>query len=312
MVLERKESKMYDLIGDIHGHADELEAWLKAHGYAASGRGYKHPERTLIFLGDLIDRGPKIRRVVEIARAMVDSGAAKIIMGNHEFNALCYHTEDSEKQGEFLRKHNSNHVEQHRETLSAFPNPTEMAEVLSWFYTIPMWLDLPELRAVHACWHEESVALLRATFPDAMLRPDVLAECAKKTGMLYGAIENLLKGPEAKLPPGFSFNDKYNKVRTNIRVKWCVPADGHTYRSYSFPEQEAAPELPVEGVALPGYPEGDKPVFFGHYWLNDSIPAPVTKNCFCLDYSVANQGYLCGYRLGEGFLVAKDELAHSA
>jgi len=49
---------MYDLIGDIHGYAAELEALLKALGYERRGGAYRHSERKAIFLGDFIDRGP--------------------------------------------------------------------------------------------------------------------------------------------------------------------------------------------------------------------------------------------------------------
>jgi hypothetical protein len=36
---------MYDIIGDVHGHADALEALLTRHGYVSHGRGYRHAER---------------------------------------------------------------------------------------------------------------------------------------------------------------------------------------------------------------------------------------------------------------------------
>lgn len=294
---------MYDLIGDIHGHADELEKWLKNHGYIASQRGYRHPERTLIFLGDLIDRGPKIRRVVEIARAMVDSGAARIVMGNHEFNALCYHTLDPNETGTYLRKHTTQNTKQHHKTLEAFPDIGELRDLLDWFYTIPLWMDFPELRAVHACWHKESLERLKATLPNGRLSPETLARCARKDGDLYEAIENVLKGPEIELPAGYSFEDKDGIERHHVRAKWCVAPQGETYRSYSFPEQAAAPDFPLGEIGLSGYPDDEKPVFFGHYWLRAESPQAISKNCFCLDYSVAKGGFLCGYRWGEGFLV---------
>ena len=294
---------MYDVVGDIHGHADELEALLKRHGYEPSGKGFRHPERTLIFLGDIIDRGKQIKRAVEIVRSMVDSGAAKIVMGNHEFNAICYHTPDPRRDGEYLRSRSPAHVKQHEETLAAFPEPGEMKELLEWFYTIPMWLELPELRAVHACWDVESLALLRQSFPDAKLTPDLLAECAKKEGALYHPIEHVLKGPEARLPGEINFKDKEGVVRRDIRLRWYLPSEGQTYRSYSFPEQPNAPETPIPNVSRVGYAADERPVFFGHYWLRDPRPSPMSENCFCLDYSVAKEGFLCGYRLGEGFLL---------
>ncbi len=96
---------MYDLIGDIHGHADELAQLLETLGFRKAQDVYQHPERKVIFLGDFIDRGPKIRQVLEIVRPMIDGGYALAVMGNHEFNALAYHTQDPNRKDEFLRQH---------------------------------------------------------------------------------------------------------------------------------------------------------------------------------------------------------------
>jgi len=79
---------MHDLIGDIHGHADALERLLNTPGYTRQHGTYRHPDRQAIFLGDFIDRGPKIRETLEIVRPMIESGAALSVMGNHELNAL--------------------------------------------------------------------------------------------------------------------------------------------------------------------------------------------------------------------------------
>src|SRR6266550_4021242 len=93
----------HDIIGDIHGHADTLRALLEKLGYAEHDGAYRHPERTVIFMGDFIDRGPKIREVLQIVRAMMDAGTARAVMGNHEYNAICFHTEDG--TGGHLRSH---------------------------------------------------------------------------------------------------------------------------------------------------------------------------------------------------------------
>ena len=63
---------MIDLIGDIHCHADQLEALLQKLGYTKHNGAYAHPEHTVLFVGDYIDRGPKIRETLEIVKAMVD------------------------------------------------------------------------------------------------------------------------------------------------------------------------------------------------------------------------------------------------
>ena len=58
----------YDIIGDIHGHGDELTALLKKLGYVHNGVCHVSPEgRQVLFLGDFIDRGPQ-QRVALLAR----------------------------------------------------------------------------------------------------------------------------------------------------------------------------------------------------------------------------------------------------
>src|SRR5271170_6149176 len=104
---------MYDLIGDIHGHADELLQLLDALGYQKARGVYRHPERRVIFLGDFIDRGPKIRETLEIVRPMIEERMALAVMGNHELNALAFHSEDPEHPGDFLRPHSEQNIRQH-------------------------------------------------------------------------------------------------------------------------------------------------------------------------------------------------------
>ena len=48
----------YDIVGDVHGQADKLEALLLAMGYRQHAGAYWHPTRKAIFVGDFIDRGP--------------------------------------------------------------------------------------------------------------------------------------------------------------------------------------------------------------------------------------------------------------
>ena len=93
----------YDIIGDIHGQADKLHALLSELGYVNRDGAYRHPERTALFVGDFIDRGPQQLSSVMTVRRMVDAGSAQAVMGNHEFNAIAWHTPDPTKAGEHLR-----------------------------------------------------------------------------------------------------------------------------------------------------------------------------------------------------------------
>src|SRR5450631_2314666 len=122
---------MYDLIGDIHGHADELVRLLDLLSYQKCQGVYRHPERKVIFLGDFIDRGPKIRQVLAIVRPMIEEGKALAVMGNHELNALAYHTEDPDSLGEYLRRHEQKNVHQYHKTIEQLKS-NELVTYLKW------------------------------------------------------------------------------------------------------------------------------------------------------------------------------------
>ena len=54
----------YDVIGDVHGHAQKLEGLLDVMGYAEVHGVWQHPSRQAVFIGDLVDRGPEQVRTV--------------------------------------------------------------------------------------------------------------------------------------------------------------------------------------------------------------------------------------------------------
>ncbi|MFE6287503.1 polynucleotide kinase-phosphatase [Streptomyces sp. NPDC057877] len=71
----------FDIVGDIHGCAFELEALLGKLGYTDG----VHPDgRTAVFVGDLVDRGPDSPGVLRRVMSMVKSGNALCVPGNHE------------------------------------------------------------------------------------------------------------------------------------------------------------------------------------------------------------------------------------
>jgi protein phosphatase len=85
----KNEHGPFDIIGDIHGCCDELEALLALLGYvptpADAGPVYAHPAgRKAVFLGDLVDRGPRVLDAVRLVRGMVRVGTALCVPGNHD------------------------------------------------------------------------------------------------------------------------------------------------------------------------------------------------------------------------------------
>jgi len=81
---KKSEHGPFDLIGDVHGCFDELIELLAKLGYAAQdGSAYSHPGgRKLVFVGDLVDRGPKIPQVVRLVIESVKAGSAFCVPGN--------------------------------------------------------------------------------------------------------------------------------------------------------------------------------------------------------------------------------------
>jgi hypothetical protein len=176
----------YDIIGDVHGHACELHALLEKMDYRVSRGAYRHASRTAIFVGDLIDRGRANIETATTARHMVEEGSAQIVMGNHEFNAIPYHTEDPERAGEFLRPHNRKNLTQHRATLQEFEGrPEQKSLLLDWFSTLPLFLDLPEIRVVHACWDRQSIA---------RLTPRLNTDCSMSAALFVSACRKGFSG----------------------------------------------------------------------------------------------------------------------
>ncbi len=89
----RHEHGPFDIIGDIHGCFAELQALLKQLGYEIQDDEQPfrlhHPMgRKIVFLGDLVDRGPDVLGVLRLVMDMVESGNALCIPGNHDVKLL--------------------------------------------------------------------------------------------------------------------------------------------------------------------------------------------------------------------------------
>jgi hypothetical protein len=234
----------YDIIGDLHGHADTLRALLVKLGYVEREGAYRHPDRQAIFVGDFIDRGPKIREVLQIVRRMADTGNALAVLGNHEWNALRYHTHGV--NGQPLRAHTPKHTTQHLATLEqvAEPFPGEWQEWLIWFKSLPLFLDLGRLRVVHAAWCSRSIAEvgLRSFADEAFLH------ATRQSGLPgYDAVKTILVGPELDLPDGAIFLDKNGHEHRDIRVRWFRNGSSEetpTFRSLVIPASHTVPAIP--------------------------------------------------------------------
>lgn len=288
--------KSWDIIPDIHGQRQKLEDLLAKLGYAEIDGAYRHPERRALFLGDYIDRGPDIRGVLRIVGAMVEAGEAVALMGNHELNAIQYHSVGAD--GQPRRPHTESKRDQHAQTLLQFMGrDEEWREWIAWFKKLPVFFDAGDFRAVHACWNADAVETLNGRQFDE----DLLEQAAIKGSPEHAALESLLKGPELDLPEGMTFRDKDNHIRPNIRVRWWgLEVESMTYSEVVMPPGIEAPRgiIPHDQLRrVPNYPTQEKPVFVGHYWLRwQGSPEVLAENIMCLDYSAGREGPLAACR----------------
>ncbi|RUM53658.1 MAG: hypothetical protein DSY85_08545 [Marinomonas sp.] len=288
--------KAIDIVGDVHGQSDEFESLLIKMGYKPFKQGFRHPDRKLIMVGDLIDGTGTAngqRRVLEIAKSMVDNDDATVIMGNHEFNAICYATKMPD--GNYARTHNEKNFKQHELFLEAFPfGSSEYWQAIRFFKELPLWIDTPSFRVVHACWNDSAMKRLEHELDDEnRLNSDkVFVRFGNEQQPLFDDLELILKGPEIKLPEGISFKDKYGHIRTNARVRWwnaeheqskSLAVDDALQQKYDLAEAyQAASQYRYTS---------EVPVFFGHYWIApEKIEEVSNSPAVCLDYSVARRG----------------------
>jgi hypothetical protein len=298
-----------DIIGDVHGCASQLRQLLGRLGYTVepAAGAYQHRQRRAVFVGDLIDRGPEQREVLQLVKAMVDYGSADLVMGNHEFNAIAYATPDPNESNKFLRDHTKKNDRQHAAFLNQL-DPAERDYYVDWFKTLPLWVDFGEVRVVHACWHEESMRMVDDKCGSDRLTDEHIVDAAKKGNHLYRAVEILLKGPEISLTNlGLQpYWDRGGDRRTKARIRWWDPdattlRDLADVRGATTESKDPYPELPaLEIDAQQGqtFVYTDRiPLFYGHYWRTwEQRQQDWTPYTACVDFSAAAGGPLVAYR----------------
>ncbi len=290
-------SKLYDIIGDVHGCAVLLKKLLKTMGYAKTNGTWQHPDRTAVFIGDFINRGPQIRETIQIIRQMTEEGAAMTILGNHEYSAVLYHIKDS--KGMFLSRHIAGNRNQIQSTLIAFKGAEpELKSHLKWMRTLPFYLDLGELRIVHAYWNDQEIRYLKAFIPEGILKKNFLRTIHEEQHPSASIIYKILKGLEYNLPQDLILKCDKGMSRITFRMNWWESPKEKTFRELSFGNKFILPEYTVPKQIAPSfepYSQGNPAVFVGHYSLNEGADI-FNENICCVDSNVTGTGNLSAYR----------------
>jgi len=303
----------YDIIGDVHGSGDKLRGLLDLLGWrerANGARRHHEPDRQVVFVGDLVDRGDDHVGVLRTVRSMVDDGSALIVMGNHEFNAISFATRHPDDPSRHLRQHSAKNLRQHDSFLTQLGD-SDRASWIAWFKTLPIWLDLDGVRIVHACWHQGSVDRLERAFGGNRFPAGLDGFIAANTrgDPIWEAIEVVLKGPEMTLATyGLpKYRDKGDDVRGAARVRWWnagattisdlidLPPGALTEARTPYPEIPATPCTDHDRSF--SYSD-DTPVVYGHHWRQWEPDEHLdwTPRTACVDFSAVRGGPLVAYR----------------
>lgn len=281
------------VIGDIHGEADLLRDLLTRIDSSDA----------LIFVGDLIDRGHDNRGVIETVRPLVESGRAICLMGNHELNAVLFHTLDAD--GVPLRERTEKRVTRHEAFLRDYPvGDLATHNVIEWFASLPVFIDRPDLRVVHAQWDAAAIDRVRQAGDERGGLPSNWTDRWQFDLTFRNALFTLLNGTEHTLPDGQTVLDKSGQDRAYVRLSWWNGRIGSR-----FSDQIAGPtaqrmqffDQPPTHMPDALYPADAPPVVFGHYGFDDdqALRAP---NVICVDHTRRAGGPLTAWRTDGTFM----------
>jgi len=278
----------YDLIGDVHGHADLLYTLVEKLGYVRKGSSYEHPKgRKLVFVGDLINRGPDSASVLNFVRKTWEEGNAYVTLGNHEFRILQL---ASINQG--------------------LPDAS-YEPFVPWLKTLPLFLDFKDIRVVHAAWHISSIALISQS---PVLDNSFIQATLDKSSPERKAVDYILKGLKVRLPKGSTLRDRFGIVREKGRLRWWEDLRGKSFAEALFSPMygNLLEEIPnaKEIGKVESYPKDDKPVFIGHYCLEPHVPK-ISDNVVCIDGCVTCDKRLWAYRYSAKQKLATANLVHA-
>ncbi len=301
----------YDIIGDVHGCGRSLERLLLSMGYTKKSGVFQHEGRQVIFVGDIVDRGPHIRKALSIVYDMVQAGHAQLVMGNHEYNVYCHATPHPKKNA-YLREHNPHNDRLVAETFEQFANyPKELNEYLEWFSTLPLFLDMGTFKVVHACWDHFYIREYIKRFGNSLISPDILVESSDTDSFVGMMVDRLLRGTDIRLPDEQVIRSRDGFERSFFRAKFWSD-EPNTYGDVVFQPDPLPDDLfnrPLseeEKMRLTFYPTDEVPVFFGHYWLHGR-PKPLKPNVACLDYSAVKYDRLVAYRFDHEAVLSADK-----
>lgn len=281
-------------VGDVHGQSSKLFELMQSQDCIEDQYETAFINSHLVFVGDLANMPTNIQgddlAVLRRVRSLTETNRAFCLMGNHELIAikaqLGFTTEcDS---GSFVDK------VQKREDAALY--------WVEWFKTLPVYLDFGEIRAVHACWHQETIDRLKPYLTETnAIKPECWAFILDPEHELSELLCVLLEGPKAKLPKGHYYLNKNGCPSAAARIAWWknrygiasisdLTVNTEVHLSPDIEQYVSVEEL--NWVEPPIYP-----TIIGHYGLEPTqYPSKLSDRVVCVDYQAIMPGAdLVGY-----------------
>jgi hypothetical protein len=293
------------IIGDVHGEIGALDRLLTRLG---AGVG-QTCDRTLVFVGDLVDRGPDSVAVVQRVSDLISRGKAVAVLGNHELNLL----EGDRKEGNGWYFGEPDHARlaggMRVDFASRLALEPERRLSRDLFSSLPLVLQRDDLRVVHACWHPEALAQLPIEGDVATLAGSIEAnivaelqrrgvpEAARAERAEFANLRDHAIRPDRHLPH-VAEEDSALQARNPIKLITSgteveVARGDHFFANgkWRFVSRDRWWRRPV-----------DRPTIVGHYWRRrdvavsngsdawDGIPPYMWYgDVFCIDYSIGRR-----------------------
>ena len=300
-----------DIIGDVHGEYEALCALLKNLGYDTRKNGVHSDGRKMVFVGDLVDRGPDSPAVIKLVRRMIDAGNAYAVIGNHELNLL----REKAKDGSGWYFDERQEKDRHYSPFKRVDN-NDKEGLVEFISSLPVALERKDLRVVHAAWCKEQIDYLRQAECTGVVCcyekfADGINKHINSTGLLDRYREEQNKWSEyledEVLKAPFLHDTAAYQVAHQMMNPVRVLTSG-VERKTSIPFYASHKWRFVERVAWWNEYSDDVPVVVGHYWrklVGDSTRnkdetnvfenvAPTSwhgakGNVFCVDFSVGGR-----------------------
>jgi hypothetical protein len=280
-----------DVIGDVHGQYDKLVVLLLHLGYRDIGGAWGHPSRSVIFLGDLIDRGPKQLATVDLVRRMVEAGARMAFVFRDAVKPSVAAASETPVSHAPENKHPSacgcTVRARHRKLLRWLRDP----DCHRMWQRTESGRRVGPARLTRRC---RARAGARTARPDEELQHQAFLDVVEGTH-LQKEITDWFK----TLPLWFDLDLRQDVATDEVREASRARAPDSPSRGEGRKPEQPGPTKNIPDLPMPaewvGHPYSGPPVLFGHYWFTGK-PEVISPRFACLDYSAARDGLLVAYR----------------